>query len=173
MRALTPALTLLLALLCLSSLPATAEPANTSISQIETEAEAEAISEAEVTNLLNKIDTAIANKDVKTIAAALSDSVVISGRFTGTSRNASFNYNKSQYIDMLRSTWGLATNYSYHRSNQSVRIDGNQAIVTANIAERMLIQQKYISTKAKEVTTLKKEDGKLVAVKIEVEGINK
>ncbi len=149
--------------LCLSALPCAAEPSENT----------EAISKAEVIALLARVDKAIVNRDIKTIADALSDQVEISGHITSPSHTGSFKYNKTQYIEMLRSTWGLATNYSYHRSNQTITLNGNQAKVAAQVTERMLMQQKFISVKSQETSILKKEDGKLVAVKITVHGISK
>lgn len=149
--------------LCLNTLPCVAEPtANT-----------ESISKAEVAALYEKTLHAIRRKDIKTIAGSLSDSIVISGNIIFDGHPVTFNLNKTQYIAQLTKNWSLVSNYSYKRSNQVITLNDAQAKVTADVSELITTQQKIISVISQETAILKKEDGKLVAVRIEVSGVGK
>jgi ketosteroid isomerase-like protein len=123
---------------------------------------AEQLTETALKAFSAKIDAAISRRDVETIVAHIAEHAVISGTALVQGQMQTFRMNKSQYRQMLTATWSVASSYEYGRSNERVTIDGDQAVITADIAETMVIQGQQISTKARERATVESIDGRLL-----------
>ena len=112
------------------------------------------------------IDAAIARRDAAAIVEHIAEHAVISATVTVEGRTQTLRMNKSQYRRMLEQTWGSASSYEYRRSNEKIAIDRDQATITADIAESMIVQGQTMNTKARERATVESFDGTLMLTQL-------
>ena len=113
-----------------------------------------------------RIDAATASCDVDTIIDRISPLATISGTGFAQGDMRMFRMNKSQYRELLTLSCAEATNYKYTRTNESISIDGEQATITADVAESWVIKGQTISTKVREKAVVELIDGKLMLVQL-------
>jgi ketosteroid isomerase-like protein len=114
------------------------------------------------------IDAAISRRDVDVIVDHIAEHAVVSATVLMQGQTQTLRMNKLQYRQMLALAWSAASSYEYERSNEKISIDGNQATVTADVAESMVIQGQPFATKARERATVESLDGKLMLTQLVV-----
>lgn len=123
---------------------------------------AQELNESALMAFTAKIDAASASRDIDTVVDHIAEHAVISGTANVQGQMRALRMNKAQYRQMLTLTWSAASSYTYERTNEKISIDGDQAIVTADVAETMVIQGQEIRTRTRERATVKSIDGKLM-----------
>jgi hypothetical protein len=113
-----------------------------------------------------KIDAAVARCDIDTIIDHIAELAIMSGTAYPQGQMRMFRMNKTQYRQMLTATCGAATSYRYQRTNEKISIEGDQATITADVAETMVIDGREVSTKARERATVENIDGKLMLTQL-------
>jgi hypothetical protein len=113
-----------------------------------------------------KIDAAVSRRDTNAVLEQIAPFAQISGSVSAQGQTQPFRMDKSQYREALRAGWAMASSYTYKRSNEKIALEGNQAVVTADIAETMVIGGQQISSRAYERATVEVIDGKLMVTKI-------
>lgn len=124
------------------------------------------LNEAAVNNFLNKLDAAIEKLDVNGVAATMSDAVDIILNIDMQGQKQVMQLTKAQYVDMLRQGWAAYSNYKYSRSNVKVKMNGNSALVTADVSETMTVQGQTMTGNSKEEVTVELQNGQPVITKI-------
>jgi len=127
---------------------------------------AQALTESALKAFSAKIDDAISRHDVDTIIQHIAEHAVISGTVQVQGQTRMIRMNKAQYRQMLTTTWSAATSYEYDRSNEKISIDRDQATITADVAESMVIQGQQIATKVRERATVENIDGTLMLTQL-------
>ena len=69
-------------------------------------------------------------------------------------------------LQVLTLTWGNASSYTYERTNEKIAINGDQATVTADIADSAIIQGQTLSSKMRETATVESVDGRLMITQV-------
>jgi hypothetical protein len=123
---------------------------------------AQELNESALIAFTAKIDAAIMRRDIDTIVEHVADHAVISGTVKVQGQMRTIRMNKAQYREMLTLTWSAVSSYTYERTNEKISINGDQAIITADIAETMVAQGQQIRTRTRERATVESIDGKLM-----------
>jgi hypothetical protein len=105
------------------------------------------------------VDSAAARCDIDAIVDRIAELAVISGTVYQQGQMRMFRMNKTQYRQMLTTTCGAASRYRYERTNEKITIEGDQATITADVAETMVVDGKEISTRVRERATIESIDG--------------
>jgi ketosteroid isomerase-like protein len=129
---------------------------------------AQELTQSGVKAFIASIDAAISRRDVDTIVSHIAEHAVVSATVLLQGQTQTLRMNKSQYRQMLTMAWSAASSYEYARSNEKISIDGNQATVTADVAESMVIQGQPFATQARERATVENLDGKLMLTQLVV-----
>ena len=131
-------------------------------------AQAQAITEAQVKHLLTQMDQAIASRHVDGVTRWLADDVRVSGTLEVAGQQKSFAYGKDEYAKSLFETWGAASQYSYKRDNQTIRVKGSSAaVVTADITEQTQIGRQLIKAHTQETATVELRKGQARITRVE------
>jgi hypothetical protein len=127
---------------------------------------AQEFSERGLKTFTAKIDAAAARCDIDTIVDHIAELAVISGTVYQQGQMRMFRMNKTQYRQMLTTTCGAASSYRYERTNEKISVDGDQATITADVAETMVVDGKEVSTRVRERATVESIDGKLMLTQL-------
>ena len=112
--------------------------------------DAKSITEQDVHELIQSVDTAIEARDAEAIGAVLGDDVDITLNINIEGQKQVLKPGKQEYLQMLRDNWKLGTNYTYLRSNIKIRLLDSKALVAADIFESISMQGHKISSDSKE-----------------------
>ncbi len=137
-----------------------------------TSANAAQLTEASVLRLIASMEESVETRDVAAIAAVMSDDIEISVTLNQSvnGRLMRMSMSKSEYLKVLKAAWGAASEHRYKRSNQTITLRGDQAIVVADVNESMTIDGRTQVTSSHETTTIELVNGKLQAVAISAFG---
>ena len=124
------------------------------------------ITEENVNALMSKIDNAIVSLNVDEVSKTLSDSVTITMNISMQGKTQVLRPSKKEYMAMLQQGWSMYTNYKYNRSNVKINIQGNKALVSADVKESMTVQGQNITGKSKEEITLEVINGKTLITSV-------
>ncbi len=126
----------------------------------------DSLTEELVRSVISELDDATENMDANVFSDALSDDVkiVITMNFRGQSEV--IRPSKQEYIVMLEEGWAAASNYEYTRSNLTIDMQGNKALVTAIIRESMTVRGRNMNTRTFEKVTMELIDGKPLITKV-------
>jgi len=127
---------------------------------------AEELTERDLKAFIAKLDEAIAQRDVDTIVERIAEHAVISVTVNTFGQTQTLRMNKRQYRDMLTLAWNGASSYEYDRSNEKITIAGDQATITADIAESIVVEGQKVDTKARERATVESFDGTLMLTQL-------
>jgi hypothetical protein len=127
---------------------------------------AQELAASSVKELMARLDAALVSGDFELIERHLAAHAVISGTTTAGGQTQTFRMNKTQYMTMLTTLMSAATDYSYERTNEKISIEGDQATVTANIADSMVIQGRKIASTGTERSTVEYIDGALMVTRV-------
>jgi hypothetical protein len=124
------------------------------------------LTESSVKALMEKVDSVALTKDTSKLSDAMSDNVLIIMNVNMQGENHVRKLAKKEYLSMVQQGLDMYKDYKYKKSNMVIKIEGNRAIVTADISESMTVQGKEISGETKEETTIELVNGKLLITKI-------
>jgi hypothetical protein len=127
---------------------------------------AEELAHADLQAFTASMDAAVARCDVATVIDRISPLATISGTGFAQGDMRTFRLNKSQYGELLAETCARASSYDYSRTNEKISIDGDQATITADVAERVVINGQTLSTKVREKAVIELFDGRLMLVQL-------
>jgi hypothetical protein len=113
-----------------------------------------------------KIDAAIASCNVDTIVAHVAELAVLTLNRNEQSGTRTVRLNKGQYRQLLTAACTASESYEYDRTNEKISIDGDQAIITADVTEKIVIQGRTLETKTRERATVESIDGKLMLTQL-------
>jgi hypothetical protein len=127
---------------------------------------AEELTERDLKAFIAKLDDAIARRDVDTIIGRIAEHAVISVTVNTFGQTQTLRMNKRQYGEMLNVAWSGASSYEYDRSNEKITIAGDQATITADITESIVVEGQKVDTKARERATVESFDGTLMLTQL-------
>jgi hypothetical protein len=127
---------------------------------------ADELTERDLKAFTAMIDAAIARRDAETIVKHIAEHAVISATVNVQGRTQTLRMNKTQYRQLLAATWSAVSNYEYRRSNEKITIERDQATITADISESMVVQGQPVETKVRERATVENYDGTLMLTQL-------
>lgn len=113
-----------------------------------------------------KIDVAIQSCDVDTIVNHIAELAVLTLNKNEPTGTRTLRMNKAQYRQLLTTVCAAIEGYEYQRSNEKISIDGDQATVTADVIEKMVVQGRELEAKTRERATVESIDGKLMLTQL-------
>jgi ketosteroid isomerase-like protein len=132
---------------------------------------AEELSTAAIKAFIAELDAATERRDADTIVDRIAGHAVISGTVLVLGQTHTFRVNKAQYREMLTQAWAAASSYEHNRTNEKISLDGDQATITADVAETIVIQGQQIETKSRERATVESLDGRLMLTQVVINQI--
>ena len=128
------------------------------------------LKESDVNELIESIDSAIANQDAEKLSEFLSDDVDITMNITMMGAIQKMSLSKDEYIKSAKESWASFSDYKYSRSNVQITIKGTTAIISADIKESMTMNFEGIdmamSGDSSEVVTVALINKKLIITKM-------
>lgn len=124
------------------------------------------LTEEKVNKLIAKVDNAAVSLDAIELAKLLSDNVSITMNISMQGKMQVMKPTKQQYLSMLQQGWSMYKNYKYSKSNVKIKIEGNKALVTADVKESMTVQGQSISGESKEEITIELVSGKALITNV-------
>ncbi len=124
------------------------------------------LTESSVKAFVEKVDSAMLTEDTSIISDAMSDNILIIMNVNMQGKNQVMKPAKKEFLSMMQQGGDMCKNYKYKRSNMVIKIEGNRAIVTADISESFTLQGKEISAESKEETTIELVNGKPLITKV-------
>jgi ketosteroid isomerase-like protein len=118
------------------------------------------LTEEIVRDVVIEMENAVNNGDIDGFSAALSDDVTIVMNIRMQGKTQVLRPSKQEYISMLEQSWSVSENYRYSRSNLKIDIQGNKAVVTADISESMTVQGRNIAAETHEEVTIEMVNSK-------------
>ena len=112
------------------------------------------------------IDAATAACDVDAIVDRIAELAVITLTGNVNGSIGVLRMNKAKYREFMTITCEAATSHEYVRTNEHISIEGDQAIVTAEVHETTVVQGREIKTAAHERATVENVDGKLMLTQL-------
>ncbi len=112
------------------------------------------LTEEIVRALVDDMERAVENRDADRFSESLSDDVTIVIHVNMRGQTQVMKPSKQEYMSMLKQSWAVSENYVYRRSNLKIDIQGNKAVVTADVSESMTVQGRNISTETHEEVTV-------------------
>jgi len=113
-----------------------------------------------------KIDAATARCEVDTIVDRVAELAIITLNQNEIGGMRILRMNKAKYREFLTITCAAVSNYQYARTNERISINGDQAVITADVAESMIVQGREIKTRVREKATIENIDGKLMLTQL-------
>jgi len=117
-----------------------------------------------------QMDAAARRCEVDAVLSRIAELAVISG--TGVAQRDMFRMNKAQYRELLTVSCASGRQWSSVRTNEKISIEGDQAIVTANVAETITLEGQQATTNLRERATVELIDGKLMLTQLHVNRVN-
>jgi len=136
-------------------------------------ASASVLSRLEVEEFIRQMDKAIDEKSIDKLSALLYDEIKIGLKNVpqpdGKLQNVEMTRN--QYLASAQQAWALATSYEYGRTDLQIDLakDGKSATVSAVVREKVVMPEQTLESKTREVMTVEKRDGKVVATVLDGE----
>lgn len=132
-------------------------------------APAQDLTESEVKAVLDRMDAAVAKRDVDAIGRLLSAGAQLSGTLKVGAEAQTFSYNKPEYLQSLRESWAQLVDYGYQRSNPVIVVSGRAATATADVLETLVFPAGKMSVKSRESVTLERVDGAVLITRVVAE----
>ena len=131
------------------------------------------LTQAEVEDLIKQMDKAIDEKSIEIIDPLLYDELKVTLKNVPQADGKTLNMEmtKNQYLAMAKQTWATAKSYEYRRTDLQIDVakDGKSATVSAIVHEKVVMPEQALESKTREVMTVEKRDGKVVATALEGE----
>ena len=117
-----------------------------------------------------KMDAAAQRCDVEAVISRIAELAVISG--SGSAQGDMFRMNKAQYRELLTVSCASGRQWSSVRTNEKISVEGDQAIVTADVAETITLDGQQATSNVRERATVELIDGKLMLTQLQVNLVN-
>jgi hypothetical protein len=132
-------------------------------------ATAKDLTEAAVSSMVAAVDRAIPARDLVALRLALADDALITLNLDLPGQPERVILSKDEYLAMVEKAWGMATEYSYRRSNQTIELRGELAIVSADVWESLTANGRRMVTESRETALITEIDGRLQITAIAVQ----
>lgn len=129
------------------------------------------ITEEQVKQFIKQVDTASASMDTDSIANAMSENVIIKLNIHTDGGTQKMEFKKPEYIDMLSQGWGIASEYTFIRSNVNINISGNKATITSDLVDELVIDGTTLKSSNKDTTVVEMLDNKMLVTNVFVDSI--
>lgn len=124
------------------------------------------ITEAEVRNLISKVDAAVNALNAQGIGDVMRDDVEIIMNIDIQGHRQVMKPSKAEYLEMLKQSWAHAEHYQYSRVDLKFDIQDNMAFGTVTVNESMTVQGQTFSWSTKEEVVIELIQGKPLMTKI-------
>ena len=124
------------------------------------------LTEDTVKQLISRIDKAVNSQNATALAEELSANASIKFNVTMKGRKQAMTASKRRYISMLKQSWAQYSDYKYSRSNVTIDIKNNKALVSAIVQESIVFQGQNLSGSTKEEVTIELVNGKPLVTKV-------
>ena len=124
------------------------------------------LTEDTVKQVISRIDKAINNQNSAALAKELSTYASIKFNITLKGRKQAMTASKRRYISMLEQSWAQYSDYKYSRSNMTIDIKNNKALVSAVVQESMVFRGQKVSGSTKEEVTIELINGEPLVTKV-------
>lgn len=111
-----------------------------------------------------EMDTAAQRCEIDAVLSRIAELAVISG--ASVAQEEMFRMSKAQYSELLTFSCASGRQWSSVRSNEKIVIEGDQAIVTANVAETITLDGRQATSHVRERATIELIDGKLMLTQL-------
>lgn len=129
-------------------------------------ASAAGLTNKSVEAVLAQIDNAANTLDANAVASVMSDDVSITMNISMQGKSQVLKPSKQEYIAMLQQGWAMYQDYKYKRSNVKIDLQGNKAVVSADVSESMTVQGQTLAGVSKETVTIEVINGKPMVTRI-------
>jgi hypothetical protein len=127
---------------------------------------AQGLNESGLKAFTAKIDEATARCDIDTVLEHIAELAIITLNQNQNGGMRILRMNKTKYREFLKIACSGVTDYQYARTNEKVSIDGDQATITAEVTESMVIQGREVTAKTRERATVENIDGRLMLTQL-------
>ena len=124
------------------------------------------LTEDTVKQVISRIDKAVNDQNASALAKELSADASIKFNVSVKGRKQAVTASKRRYISMLEQSWAQYSNYKYSRSNMTIDIEDNKALVSAVVQESMMFLGQKVSGSTKEEVTIELVDGRPLVTKV-------
>ncbi|RLT91036.1 MAG: nuclear transport factor 2 family protein [Ketobacter sp. GenoA1] len=124
------------------------------------------LTEKQVHQLIDRMDSAINAKDAKAVLEEMSDNIEIVINIEAQGQTQTMRPSKAEYKDMLVATWVHYSEYKYDRGNTKISINNDQAVISADITESININGQEMTGQSKEKVTVQIVDDKPKITKV-------
>lgn len=129
------------------------------------------ITEAEVRQVMNQMERAVKTRNLENIAALMSDTVVLNLHIFNGNSYETVTLDKAGYLQYTKGAWNMIKNYTYRYDSEAIEIEQDQAVLKYEITESMAWGNQYFKLRSKGTTVFKKENDKLLVVKVDARTI--
>jgi hypothetical protein len=133
---------------------------------VATSAYAAELTEETVKQVISRIDKAVNDRNANALAKELSNNASIKINISVKGRKRAMTASKRRYISILEQSWAQYSDYNYSRSNMTMTIKNNKALVSVVVQESMVLQGQNVSGSTKEEVTIELVDGKPLVTKV-------
>ena len=113
-----------------------------------------------------RADAAAARCDVDSVVGLIAEPAILQGVGYNQGQMLRFRMNKTQYRELLTRICAARSDYRHERTNEKISIEGDQAIITADVAETLVLAGQPIATKTRERVTVELIDGRLMVTQL-------
>jgi len=124
------------------------------------------ITEAEVREVMNKMERAVKTQNLDNIGALMSESIVLTLHIFNGSSYETVTLDKAAYLKYTKGSWNMIKNYTYRYDSQVIELEQDQATLKYEMTESMAWGNQYFKLRSKGITVFKKENGQLLAVRV-------
>ncbi|WP_353395645.1 nuclear transport factor 2 family protein [Hydrogenophaga sp. 5NK40-0174] len=121
--------------------------------------------------IVDRVDQAIVERDVKGIGSLLTPRAEISIIVPTPNGKRRMKMSKAQYISALEQSWAVANDYRYARSGLEFELNGDAAVIRSVVTEAMVVNGRQISLSTREETYVQVIDGRAMIVGVRGEPI--
>jgi hypothetical protein len=113
-----------------------------------------------------KITAASERCEVETVLGRISPIATISGTLFATGDMRAYRMNKTQYGELLTRLCAAGRTWHSVASNEKISIEGDQAVMTADVVETTVMNGRETTSKSRQRVTVELIDGKLMMTQI-------
>lgn len=124
------------------------------------------ITESDVRQVIARIDSAIERADAEALGNELSEDAEITLNFVEQGESQVMKLSKREYLQLLKEGWAQFTDYSYHRSDLKIKLQGAKAFISAIVHEEMAVDGQQYSASSHEEATVELIKGKPIVTAV-------
>jgi hypothetical protein len=126
------------------------------------------LEEQSVRQMIVSVDAAVRARDLAVLRDALADDITIMATTTFNGQVTRRSLSKTEYLEMLRKVWAMATDYSYRRSHEQITLRAAQATVISDVWESLTAGGQVMVTRSRETMTIESVNGRLQATAVSI-----